>query len=77
MNDKQKEVMGVVALIVVGMLVYPPYYYEFGVGGSRMAQFGYNWIIHVGGSLDAATLFMQWIGVLIAGGIAFFILKDK
>lgn len=79
MNNMQKKVLIAVATVVLGMLLYPPYRI-FGSGSySSIMETGYTWLFSLPyiAIVDVATLVVQWIGVLIVGGIAFFLLKDK
>lgn len=75
MNEKQKKVLMVVGAVVLGMLLYPPFH--MGYKGSYLGQ-GYSFLFNppINSSVDAGTLFAQWVGVLIIGGIAFFLLRD-
>ncbi len=74
MNEMQRKVLIAVAIIVFGMLVYPP----FKMPAGRYIKTDYGWIFGFNinfASIDASTLIVQWIGVLIVGGIIFFLLK--
>jgi len=77
MNKVQKNVLVVVAIIVFGMLLFPPFQSIWSEG--RVYGRGYNFIFNppLNATVDVGTLLVQWIGVLIVGGIAFFLLKDK
>lgn len=82
MNEKQKTVLIVVASVVLAMLVYPPFHIIW--TGGRVIGRGYGWIFNlpslgndVYGTVDTSLLLMQWIAVLIAGGIAYFLFKDN
>lgn len=81
-NKKQKIILYVVTGIIVFMLFFPPLY----VRGENGASFncGYSFIVshyndsnNGGCRVDATTLLIQWVGVLIAGGLAFFAVKGK
>ena len=82
MNDKQKIVLMAVGALILGMLLFVPYK-VYGRGGNVLSH-GYDWIFtlpsrsSVGflASVDIGLLLTQWLGVLIVGGIAFFLLKD-
>ena len=84
MNEKQKTVLIVVAIAVLAMLIFPPFYAKFPGGevfnvgyglivdppqGER--NFGPEWV-HV----NIGLLITQWLGVLVAGGIAFVLFRD-
>jgi hypothetical protein len=60
---------------VLLMLVYPPYIQMMYSRGT----YGYAWIFELPhrATVNLGTLVIQWVGVLIAGGIAHFVLKDK
>lgn len=62
----QRTVLLACAATVAGMLIYPPL---------RLREFGrgYGWIfaIEEGLAINAAQLLVQWVGVLLVGGIAF------
>ena len=79
MNAKQKKILIAVAAIVLGMLLYPPLQ-EIRHGGA-VARLGYGWIFdwaeHRAATVDVGLLITQWVGVLIVGGIAYFIMKDR
>lgn len=77
MNEMQRKVLIAVAAVVLGMLLYPPFQRKFSEG--RVNSAGYSWLFDApyNSSVDVATLFAQWLGVLIVGGIAFFLLKSK
>jgi hypothetical protein len=74
-NEKQKKVLIVVGLSVLAMLLFPPFQWEGANGATASA--GYGFLFNPpGGAVDIGTLFTQWIGVLIVGGIAFFLMKN-
>ena len=80
MNDMQKKTLIAVGTVVLGMLVFPPYrIFYYGSNSSSIRETGYAWLFALPdqATVDVATLVVQWIGVLIVGGIAFFLLKDK
>lgn len=76
MNKMQRTLLVAIAAIVLGMLVYAPYRVVF---GSRIIDNGYGWIFSLGEyeTLNFMTLTVQWLGVLIAGGLGFLALKSK
>ena len=80
MNDMQRKALIAVGTLVLGMLVYPPYrLFATGDYSSSIIETGYAWLFALPdqATVDVATLAVQWIGVLIVGAIAFFVLKDK
>lgn len=80
MNEPQRKVLIGVGIIVLAMLIYPPYRI-YGVRGNSdlLIETGYDFIFDLPyrAIVDANTLLVQWIGVLIIGAIAFFLLKNK
>jgi len=77
MNEKQKIVLVIVAVVVLAMLLYPPFHIvrDIGVGG-----WGYSWIFnppHFRATVNTGLLLTQWIGVLIVGIIAYLFFKDN
>lgn len=76
MNDMQKKTLIAIGAVVLGMLLYPPYRV---VHRYSIVETGYTWIFSLPDQaiLDVSALVVQWLGVLIVGGIAFFVQKDK
>lgn len=77
MNENQKKILIAVAAFVIGMLLYPPCYTATG-SGRRFS--GYSWIFDrpiYCETVDVVLLVVQWLGVLIVGGIAFVLFKNK
>ncbi len=77
MNEKQKKLLIAVAAVIFGMMLFPPFHYT-------IPQYGYSWTAygwilgpHNQGTINIGQLLTQWIGVLIVGGIAYFILEDR
>ncbi|TAM45551.1 MAG: hypothetical protein EPN55_07945 [Gammaproteobacteria bacterium] len=87
MNGYQKIVLLVVIAGVIAMLLYPPFHFLDRGGGE--INMGYAFLFNppafpkgtVGagmvGSVDTGMLMTQWLGVLIVGGIAFFMLRGR
>jgi hypothetical protein len=80
MNGMQNKLLIAVGGIVLSMLLYPPYR-VYGVGNysNSLRDTGYSLILDLPfrATVDTSTLLVQWVGVLIVGGIAFFLLKSK
>lgn len=80
MNEIQRKVLVGVGGVVLAMLLYPPYRIH-GVGGSSTSviQSGYAFLFDLPhrATVDAITLLVQWIGVMIVGAIAFVLLKGE
>jgi hypothetical protein len=76
MNENQKKVLIVIGAVVLGMLLFPPFHY---VGSLQEVGGGYSFIFNppYNAMIDIKTLFAQWIGVLIVGGIAVFLFKSE
>ena len=77
MNEMQRKLLIAVAAVVLGMLLYPPFQRTGSEG--RVFGSGYSWLFDppFSATVDVGTLLTQWVGVLIVGGIAFFLLKEK
>ena len=76
MNDKQKTLLQVIAVIVVGMLLYPPFNI-IGQNGIRVSA-GYNWLFAPDRAVvDVGMLLAQWAGVLVVGALIYFSLKSE
>jgi hypothetical protein len=62
------------------MLVYPPYrVYGWGGNSSAVIQSGYPFLFELPNraTVDVTMLLVQWVGALIVGAIAYFLLKGK
>ena len=81
MNEPQKKVLKVVSAVVGAMLLFPPY--QIIGRGNLVIDSGYAFLFDLPtrGSLaarvDVSTLFLQWVGVAIIGGIIIFLVKAK
>ena len=73
MNVKQKVVLVVIAVLVVGMLFYPPFYQDLrGAEGRGITIAHYGPLFgELSGRLDFWWLLAQWITVGIVGAIAY------
>ncbi len=71
MNKMQRGVLIASGAVVLMMLLYPPYLSNQGTDYAFL--FAPPWRATV----NVATLIVQWLGVSIVGGIAYFILKTK
>ena len=66
--------------VVLAMLTFPPYQIHGWTGvGHVLVKNGYAFIFTLPdlAKVDATTLLVQWVGVLIVGSIGFFLVKDK
>jgi hypothetical protein len=76
MNKNQKLILIAVAVVVVAMFIYPPFQ---AVRSGTIHNMGYGWIFALSKrgymTINVSMLIIQWIGVFIVGGIAFFLAK--
>ena len=83
MNSKQKQVLIVVVLVVVGMLLFPPFQLDHYRGEAVELNMGYGFLFappHVGrfvASIDIPVLFTQWFAAVLVGGMAWFLFKGE
>lgn len=75
MNEKQRKLLIGIAAVIFMLLLYPPYHSTY--MGASLGE-GYHWIFATGyGAVNIGLLITQWIGVLIIGGLCYFLLKDR
>ena len=80
MHKKQKAVLIAIMVVILGMLLYPPFHC---IVGERVWSAGYGWIFDppdsmgVLATVNVSLLLAQWFGVLIVGGIMWFMLKTR
>lgn len=78
MNSNQKNILIGTGAIILVMLIFPPYHVV--AGGGRQISAGFAFIL--GGPsnsyavVNIGQLAVQWIGVAVAGSIAFFCAKN-
>ncbi len=80
LQNRTDQKLATVGAIVLAMLIYPPYrIYARGGNGNVIMDTGYAFLFDLPdrATVDVTTLLVQWVGVLIVGVIAFFLLKDK
>jgi hypothetical protein len=86
MNDNQRMVLIAVVGIVLLMLLFPPFQIRFATGVVR--NLGYGFLLSppvyssysypdTPGAVNIGMLVTQWVGIIIAGAVAFFMLKDR
>ena len=80
MNGNQKKLLIVVAIVLVAMLLYPPFVYQ-GLHG-RAVNAGYDFIWDAPGANQQAVvnlgqLFFQMLIVAIVGGIGWLVLRNN
>ena len=79
MNTRQKGVLVVVAILIVGMLLYPPFYQDVRTGsgaGTTLSHYG-SLFGDLMGRLDFWWLLAQWLAVGIVGAIVYVLMADK
>lgn len=76
MTETQRKILIGVGAVVLIMLMYPPYVIR---GNNRVFESGYAFLFDLPqrGQVDVATLLVQWVGIMVAGAIAFFFFKAK
>lgn len=81
MNKKQKNILITVIVTIITMLIFPPFQVinRWGVAYNM----GYGWLFSppmsmgmVTANVNITMLIIQWLGVLIVGGIAYFLSKN-
>jgi hypothetical protein len=80
MNENQRKVLIGIGSLVAVMLIFPPYrIYGGGRYSDSVIESGYAFLFNLPdrATMDVTTLFVQWVGVIIAGGVVFFLMKDK
>lgn len=78
MNTNQKRILIAVIVLVAGMLLYPPFQRVTSNGAT--SNMGYGWIFEPPGgnaTVNVSILLIQWIGVLVVGGLGFFLAKES
>ena len=82
MRDKQKTVITILIGVVVAMLMFPPF--QFRVQNGVVLNLGYGFIFNpplvnaaAEGSVNIGMLVVQWLGVIIVGGLILFMLKEE
>jgi uncharacterized RDD family membrane protein YckC len=82
MNNKQRIAIAVGAVIILLMLIFPPFHVEIYANATKVTlNKGYAFLFDppkhgiITTSVDVALLLAQWVGTLLLTGFAFFILK--
>jgi len=79
MNTTQRTILVIAVLIVVGMLLFPPF--QITIKGTEM-NMGYNFLFnppkrgYLRASVNVAFLLVQWLAVLLVGGAAWIFSRD-
>jgi hypothetical protein len=80
MTNNQKWVLAVLIFVIFAMLIYPPFH-VIGKDGV-VINMGYGWLFDpprrsfIDANVNVSMLLIQWVGALIIGGLAFFLVKD-
>ncbi|HQB28680.1 MAG TPA: hypothetical protein PLO29_06995 [Paludibacter sp.] len=76
LNKKQKIVLWIITVTIIVMFLFPPFNMT---DGTTYAFDGYYFLFHrdIISRIDAHTLFIQLIGTLIIGGLAFLLVSGK
>ena len=81
-NRRQKVILSAIIAIITLTILFPPFHFS-GMNGI-VANTGYSFLLtppevnsSTFSSVNIAMLLTQWFGVLIIGGIAFFLNKNK
>ncbi len=81
MNNSQKRILMATIALVVAMIAYPPFHVVLQNG--LVFNMGYNWLLDppkrgsIVAIVNVSMLLMQWVGVLVVGGLAFFLAKNS
>jgi hypothetical protein len=80
MNRNQKIAVTVGAMVVLLMLVFPPFHVQF---RGTTFNMGYGFILdppkrgYITASVNAEMLLVQWVGTLVLTVLAVFLLKSS
>ncbi len=76
MNRRQKQILIVVAAVIGLMLLFPPY--EIWSPFRHFVDTGFAWLFGLpqDARVNTGQLLVQWLGVLLVGGVLFFIAKN-
>jgi len=75
MNKAQKRIGVVVGVVILLMLLYPPFD-SMSPEGLRGGGYGFITQSSAWFRVNVPLLLTQWLGMLIIGAIAFFVAKD-
>ena len=77
-NTHQRFILIVVAVVMAGMMLYPPYYYPRDPDLRQPTSHGYDWLLSNGlGRVEVDLLLDQFLIVAVIGLIAYFLCADK
>lgn len=72
MNAGQKLILKICALIILAMMIYPPYQL---LGRGMGYHFVFTGADHRQATIDGGLLLVQWVGVCLIGGIAYLLAR--
>ncbi len=81
MNENEKRVIVAVIVVFVAMLAYSPFHLVLANGA--VLNMGYGWIFDapkhgdITATVNVLMLVVHWLGVLVIGGLAFFMVKNS
>ena len=76
MNTRQRRILIAVAIVIAGMMLYPPFYYPR--DGNNAVRHGYDWLLGDGwGRVEVDLLLVQFLAVGVTGVIAYILSADK
>jgi hypothetical protein len=80
MNTNQKIILITMVLVISGMFLYPPF--NLVAKNGTVLNMGYAWIFepprrgYFVSNVNTAMLLIQWIGVIVVGGLIFVLAKS-
>lgn len=78
MNTRQRRILIAVAVMIAGMMLYPPFYYPRDPGRGEPVSHGYDWLLgHGTGRVEVELLLVQFLVVGVIGAIAYVLCADK
>ncbi len=82
MNKRQRATLIGVAVIILAMLAFPPFYAQLPTGAVGNMGYSFLWEppnknYSFTATVNTGMLFMQWLGILIVGGMLWLTLKSK
>ena len=77
MTENQRKILIGVGAAVLVMLLFPPYVIRGTNNIIRESGYAFLFDLPHRGQVDVATLLVQWVGVVAAGAIGFYLFKAK
>jgi len=83
MNKIQRVILFIVVVVMIAMLIYPPFHAQWKTGG--VVYCGYHFIFsedlffkgQLKPEVTVSLLLTQWMGVLLVGAIAFLLASRR